>query len=48
MQSNAPNPNGSKQSFKPVELAHRFTSKTDFIKYFNEHLQYYVPPPCSK
>lgn len=48
MQSSFASPNQSKSSFKPVELAHRFSSKADFIRYFKEHLQYYVPPPTSK
>ena len=29
----------SRKSFKPEELAHRFGSKYDFVRYFKESLQ---------
>jgi hypothetical protein len=30
----------------PNELLGRFSSKADFIRYFKEQLQLYVPPDC--
>jgi hypothetical protein len=34
----------SKKRHLPNELAHRFSSKKDFLTYFSNQLQLYVPP----
>ena len=33
-----------KRAFLPHELAGKFSCKADFVKYFKENLQLYVPP----
>jgi len=30
-----------KQSFKPTELMHKFSSKGDLVKYLTEHCKYH-------
>ena len=37
-------PNPKKRAILPAELYGKFSSKSDFIKYFSEQLQLYLPP----
>ena len=37
-------PGSKKRSMLPHELASKFRSKSDFMKYFKEMLQLYTPP----
>jgi hypothetical protein len=38
------NPNSKKRTMMPNELFGKFSAKSDFIKYFREMLQLYLPP----
>ena len=38
------NPNSKKRSIMPNELFGKFSSKSDFIRYFRDNLQLYLPP----
>ena len=37
-------PGSKKRSMMPSELFGRFSAKSDFIKYFRDSLQLYLPP----
>ena len=38
--------NTKRRRHMPNELLGRFSSKADFIRFFKEQLQLYVPPDC--
>ena len=38
------NPGSKKRSIVPNELFGKFSAKSDFIRYFRDNLQLYLPP----